>query len=439
MKKKINMHFMMITAMAILLTAVSAMLLYYHILKEQVFADLKAYAHMIERIDKEELIPELGGAYDPWEDALRITWMDAEGTVLYDSLADEAQMENHKERPEIKEAMEEGEGKAVRQSKTVSLHTFYYAKQLSNGDILRIGKDSSSVKTIMQHTIVLVLVIAIVLFGLCMLFSYLLTKRLVEPVEKLASNLVMVDESTVYDEMKPFVRTIKEQHINILNHAQMRQEFTANVSHELKTPLTAISGYAELIGSGITDEKDTKRFASEIHQNANRLLALINDIIKLSELDETEHTIKMEDVDLFELAKQCVETMSVAAKKQNVTLMLAGCSTHVNANKDLMEELLYNLCSNAIRYNKSGGSVTITAETREGRPYLSVEDTGIGIPKESQERVFERFYRVDKSRSKSSGGTGLGLAIVKHIVAQHEAEIKLTSEPGEGTNMEIFF
>lgn len=443
MKKRIKHRFMLISAIAIMVTAISTMFLYYNILKDQIFADLKAYAHIIEQLDTDEMDNDITLVdeedYNPWEDELRITLVNSDGDVLYESLADKETMDNHQERPEIVEALADGEGTAVRWSKTVSLHTFYYAVRLSNGNILRIAKNSDSVTNIMKNTILIIIIISIFTFALCILISRLLTRNLIEPIERMADNLVLVEEDHVYEEIRPFVIMIKEQHINILNHAQMRQEFTANVSHELKTPLAAISGYAELIGNGMAGEADTTRFANEIHRNADRLLTLINDIIKLSELDDTEPGIDFEQVDLYEVADNCVAMMEMQAKKQEVTIQLDGKSTMVIANKNLMDELLYNLCSNAVRYNKKGGKVIIIIDTVEGRGYLSVEDTGIGIPKEHQSRVFERFYRVDKSRSKSTGGTGLGLAIVKHIIAQHDAQIELHSEEGVGTKIEVFF
>ena len=339
MKKKINIRFIMIAALAIVVTALSAMLVYYNILKEQVFGDLKAYAHVIELLNIDDLAAGIEkDPYNPIDDDLRITLIGAEGEVLYESLLNKDEMDNHNERPEIIEAREKGEGEAIRYSATSGTHTFYYAERLQNGNVLRIGRDSVSVNRIMVNTLVIVLVIALCILFVCMGISHYLTKKLVEPIEKLATNIMLVDENNVYEEIRPFVNTIKEQHVNIINNAQLRQEFTANVSHELKTPLTAISGYAELIGNGMTGKEDTIRFSNEIHSNANRLLSLINDIIK-----------------------------------------------------------------------------------------------------EGQERVFERFYRVDKSRSKSTGGTGLGLAIVKHIVAQHNAALCLDSELGEGTTIEIVF
>lgn len=440
MKKKINIRFIMIAALAIVVTALSAMLVYYNILKEQVFGDLKAYAHVIELLNIDDLAAGIEkDPYNPIDDDLRITLIGTDGEVLYESLLNKDEMDNHNERPEIIEAREKGEGEAVRYSATSGTHTFYYAERLQNGNVLRIGRDSVSVNRIMVNTLVIVLVIALGILFVCMGISHYLTKKLVEPIEKLATNIMLVDENNVYEEIRPFVNTIKEQHINIINNAQLRQEFTANVSHELKTPLTAISGYAELIGNGMTGKEDTIRFSNEIHSNANRLLSLINDIIKLSELDEADHQMEMERIDLYKLAENCVQMMQVTAEKQGIRLILQGESTMVMANKGLMDEVFYNLCSNAIRYNKPGGSVTVTVGTKDERPFLSVEDTGIGIPKECQERVFERFYRVDKSRSKSTGGTGLGLAIVKHIVAQHNAAIHLDSELDEGTTIEIVF
>mgnify|MGYP001243007538 FL=1 len=440
MKKKINIRFIMIAALAIVVTALSAMLVYYNILKEQVFGDLKAYAHVIELLNIDDLAAGIEkDPYNPIDDDLRITLIGTDGEVLYESLLNKDEMDNHNERPEIIEAREKGEGEAVRYSATSGTHTFYYAERLQNGNVLRIGRDSVSVNRIMVNTLVIVLVIALCILFVCMGISHYLTKKLVEPIEKLATNIMLVDENNVYEEIRPFVNTIKEQHINIINNAQLRQEFTANVSHELKTPLTAISGYAELIGNGMTGKEDTIRFSNEIHSNANRLLSLINDIIKLSELDEADHQMEMEKIDLYERAENCVQMMQVTAEKQGIRLTLQGERAMVMANKGLMDEVFYNLCSNAIRYNKPGGSVTVTVGTKDERPFLSVADTGIGIPKECQERVFERFYRVDKSRSKSTGGTGLGLAIVKHIVAQHNAALCLDSELGKGTTIEIVF
>lgn len=438
MKKKINVQFMAVSALAVVITAITSMILFYNIFKNQVFDDIEAYAHVIQPLDQ-EFWEEPKNQERLERDGLRITLIAETGKVIYDSAADENMMENHKDRPEIRKAMEKGEGTAVRWSATSSVHTLYYAEKLEDGQILRVGKDSENIFQIMINTVSIVLVLSVLIVLLCVLLSHILTKRLLMPIEKLASNLDGVNQDNIYDEIKPFIQTIKEQHINILNSAKMRQEFTANVSHELKTPLTAISGYAELIGSGMADAKDTRRFAEEIHRSSDRLLTLINDIIKLSELDCEDLEFDFEQVDLYQIAQGCLDMLDVQAGKQEISLLLKGEHCTVVANRNLMDELIYNLCSNAVRYNNKGGSVTVTVGQADGRVMLSVKDTGIGIPKEHQERVFERFYRVDKSRSKQSGGTGLGLAIVKHIVAQHNAEMTLESEPGKGTEIKILF
>jgi len=268
--------------------------------------------------------------------------------------------------------------------------------------------------------------------------SRYLTESIVKPIEELGNNMDEIKNIETYEELKPFIQTITNQHEAILKNAMVRQEFTANVTHELKTPLTAISGYSELIETGIATDDDTIRFAAGIHKSANRLLTLINDIIRLSELDVTD-TLELEELDLYQLAENTVEMLQLNAEKRNVSLSLQGEKCIFRANRQMMEELLYNLIDNGIRYNNSHGKVVVFVYHEQGHPVLQVVDTGIGIPKEHQNRIFERFYRVDKSRSKETGGTGLGLAIVKHITAVHDAELILNSEPEKGTDVKILF
>ncbi|MBO7515033.1 MAG: hypothetical protein J6T47_05385 [Lachnospiraceae bacterium] len=263
-------------------------------------------------------------------------------------------------------------------------------------------------------------------------------RRIVEPVERLAED---PEDTSVklYRELEPVARTMREQHEEIVKNDRMRSEFTANVSHELKTPLTAISGYAELIESDMGSAEDRKHFADEIHRNSNRLLMLIDDIIRLSELDTAQIQVDMENVNLLEIAQSCVENLKTSAADHKVTLHVDGKPAHMKADRTMMEELIFNLCDNAIRYNNEGGEVFVNVSANRGVVLLSVKDTGIGIPKEHQDRIFERFYRVDKSRSKRSGGTGLGLAIVKHVAALHHGEITVDSEAGQGTEIKIAF
>ena len=225
---------------------------------------------------------------------------------------------------------------------------------------------------------------------------------------------------------------------NELN-AKMRQEFTANVSHELKTPLTAISGYSELIENGmISSESEIRRMAGEIHSNSGRLITLINDVIRLSELDEEQEEV-LQKIPLLVAAKSCVQMLQINAEKHGVTLTLEGEEVSLWGTRQMVDEVLYNLCGNAIRYNKENGSVTVKVHRQNDCAVLIVQDTGIGIPEECQKRIFERFYRVDKGRSKSTGGTGLGLAIVKHILVRLKGKLSLVSKPGEGTTITIVF
>ena len=275
-------------------------------------------------------------------------------------------------------------------------------------------------------------------FLIAVLLCRHVVRRIVEPVEKLAEN---PEDTSVklYRELEPVARTMREQHEEIVKNDRMRSEFTANVSHELKTPLTAISGYAELIESDMGSAEDRKHFADEIHRNSNRLLMLIDDIIRLSELDTAQIQVDMENVNLLEIAQSCVENLKTSAADHKVMLHVDGKPAHMKADRTMMEELIFNLCDNAIRYNNEGGSVFVNVSANRGVVLLSVKDTGIGIPKEHQERIFERFYRVDKSRSKRSGGTGLGLAIVKHVAALHHGEITVDSEAGQGTEIKIAF
>jgi len=302
------------------------------------------------------------------------------------------------------------------------------------------GGRQGDVRAIIKSALPALAGMAAVLLVICSVAANMLSKSLIRPIENLANQLDAVEEEITYPELLPVVQRIREQHEDIMKGARMRQDFTANVSHELKTPLTAISGYAELIQSGMADEENTRRFAGEIHKNSKRLLTLINDIIRLSELDtvtDTEQTF--EPVNLYAIAQTCVDMLQLQAENHGVTLSFAGEPCFVFSTKEMMEEVLYNLCDNAIRYNNTNGSVQVRVRCTEQKVILSVKDTGIGIPKDHQERVFERFYRVDKSRSKSTGGTGLGLAIVKHILVQTDAQMELFSEEGKGTEIIVIF
>ena len=428
---------MFISAVGILLTFCLSTVIFYELFKSEVVDELKTYADVIKETQSYDQI--LQGEYDPDVDDLRITMIKKDGKVFYDSFADAKKMENLANRQEVRQALKHGNGKAIRTSDTLDKNTFYYAVRLDDGNILRVAKESRSIWSVFIKVTPAILILIFVILAISKMLSDVLTKSLLLPIEQMSENLDHLEDITTYKELMPFINTIQEQHKNILMNAKMRQEFTANVSHELKTPLTAISGYSELIQNGMTNEEETIRFAGEIHKSAKRLLTLINDTIRLSQLDTSEQKVIYEAIDLYKIAEDCVNMLKFSAENHGITISIHGTNAYLEGNKEMLEEVVYNLCDNAIRYNNEGGKVDVTVKPVKGKIYLCVEDNGIGISKEHQERIFERFYRVDKSRSKSTGGTGLGLAIVKHIIQQHGAHMELTSEKGKGTKIEIEF
>ena len=480
-------------------------------------------------------------------DHFRITWVASDGQVLYDTHVDVANLENHGERREIRDALKYGTGEDIRYSSTLLERTVYEAQRLSDGTVLRISVSQNTMMILlvgMLHPICVVIVIAVALSAL---LAHRMSKRIVEPLNNL--NLEKPMSNHTYEEITPLLQRINQQHrqidaqmqklqrktdefaqitscmqeglvvldketnIRSINNAamaifgadvgcvggsffkinrsntlrqalndaldrghgsatkeldgktyrfdmssiqsdgkrlgavilavdvtetynaeQMRREFSANVSHELKTPLQGIIGSAELLGSGMVKAEDETRFVGHIRKEAARLVNLIEDIIRLSQLDEGIELPK-ENVDILELAVDVKSILAASAAEKNVTVEVSGAGFCVQGVRRLLHEVVYNLCDNAIKYNIPGGSVTICAENNR----LIVRDTGIGIPGEHKDRIFERFYRVDKSHSKQSGGTGLGLSIVKHAVAYHKASITLDSTPGEGTTITIQF
>ena len=437
MKKRINRIIVFISLLAIILTTILVTVIYYNLFRKQITTDLKDYAVLLEEyIDERSL---LGNSASSSGQKIRVTWIGEDGGVLYDSKADFTSMENHFNRPEVQEAYEKGEGQSVRKSQTFSDNTFYYAMRLEDGSVLRVSRDAKSMYSVFISALPSITCVSILLAALGFVVAHFLTEKLLAPIERFAENMDENVELYEYQELVPFIDMIKTQHGDILRSAKMRQEFTANVSHELKTPLTAISGYAELIETGMAPEQDVTRFAQGIHKSANRLLTLINDIIRLSELDSSEQEEHFERLNFYEMAETCVEMLTLNAEKHNVTLEFGGSPCTIAGDKQMIEELLYNLCDNAIRYNNEGGRVDVSVMPVGEGAVLTVKDTGIGISKEHQERIFERFYRVDKSRSKTTGGTGLGLAIVKHIVAKHDADLILESTPGTGTEIKVVF
>lgn len=435
MKKKINVQFAITTMVAILFAVLLSFGVFYGKYQEEVMGSLKAYAHALQLSDvfhKDNVCRQLAA-----EDQIRITLINPDGSIAFESDADISFMGDHSGRPEVRKAFETGSAEAVRKSATMGKNTFYYAVKLENGQVFRTAKEAGNILSFWISILPYLIVAAALLVLLCVGMSHILVKSILRPIEDMACHMDDEAYHVPYKELEPFMDTIRKQHEDIIKSTQIRQDFTANVSHELKTPLTAISGYSELIENGIPSKQETVRFAAEIHKSSGRLLTLINDIIRLSELDVAEQVVQMELLNLYDLAEKCVDMLQISAEKHQVILKLEGEQCMIRANREMMEELLYNLCSNAIRYNVCGGSVRILVKKDGNHGILTVEDTGIGIPKEDQERIFERFYRVDKSRSKATGGTGLGLAIVKHVVAKHDAGIELHSEVGKGSRITV--
>lgn len=352
---------------------------------------------------------------------------------MFDNDVDADALENHLNRPEVRDAFDHGTGESVRESTTMKLRTFYYAMLLKDGTVLRVATEARSIISIFMSTFPVVCAILACIMLLCIMVSHYLTDQLLQPIREMAENIDKVPEQPVYKELSPFIDRIREQHDDILAAARARQEFTANVSHELKTPITAISGYAELIENHMVDDKTQTKFAGDIRKNADRLVSLVNDIIRLSELDQSSFKPEFTRFDLYDLAIERVELLQNNAREKQIWLTLEGERCEVTANRGMMIELLDNLIQNAIRYNVVKGRIKVRIRKLENHALLTVADTGIGIPQGEQKRVFECFYRVDKSRSRDTGGTGLGLSIVKHIVELHEGTIQLESEVGKGT------
>ena len=480
----------------------------------------------------------------------RLTWVDADGTVLYDSAADPAAMENHLDREEIAQALRSGEGRSEHLSSTVLEKTLYYALRLDDGTVLRVACTRSTVGAMVLGVVqplLWVVVLALVLSGV---LASRLARQITKPINSLDLENPRLDET--YEELFPLVSRLREQNRTITRqmddlsrrqreftalaenmsegvllldskgtllsgnqsayallgqgerpavlrpdncrreiweaaekalagrHAEtlmtadtrifeilaspvaangqvtgavilmvdvtereeresLRREFSANVSHELKTPLTSISGFAELMKEGLVEPDKMKEFAGDIYKECSQLIALVDDILKLSRLDEGSQELATEAVDLYALSGDILENLRPMAAKRNITLRLEGDHQIIQGVWRILNEMVYNLCDNAIKYNKDGGRVTVRVSGTGESAVLSVADTGIGISKGQQERVFERFYRVDKSHSRRVGGTGLGLSIVKHGAQYHNARLVLDSEPGTGTTITLTF
>ena len=482
----------------------------------------------------------------------RVTWVSADGTVLFDSSADSASMENHGDREEIREAQENRLGTATRYSSTLAEQTLYSARRLSDGTVIRLASSQRTVWLLLLSMVQPILVILVLALLLSAVLASQQSRRIIRPIVEL--DLEHPEDCDAYDELAPLLTRIKRQNDTIkqqmgqlqqkqtefsaltenmsegfllldrqghvLSHnpgalrllgaeepvgevnalflnreehfrqavdevlegrrsrqvlqmngrccqllanpvwkdgepagavlvlmdvteqekrEELRREFTANVSHELKTPLTAISGIAEIMQGGMVKPEDVRDFAGDIYQEARRLIALVEDFLRLSQLDEGAENLEREPVELLALSQEVARRLQPAARSAGVLVEVRGTPVQIQGVRRVLDEMVYNLCENAIKYNRTGGRVTLTVGQGAEGPEVTVADTGIGIPPEDQSRVFERFYRVDKSHSKEIGGTGLGLSIVKHGALLHSAQIYLNSQVDRGTSIRICF
>ena len=437
---------MAVGILSLLLSVVGAALLFQHAFAEQFDTDLSRTVEAIA-VGYEHSADPQPEQLAQYADGLRLTLVAQDGTVLYDSAtADPSTLPNHANRPEIQQAMAEGTGASVRRSATLGYDTHYYAVRLTDGSVLRLADETSNMWSSYNRVLPVLVAGCILIIILALVLAQVITKHLVQPITRMAEHLDCIEANVPYEELIPLAHTVQSDRKLREDNETIRREFTANVSHELKTPLTSISGYAELIETGMAKPADVPTFAARIHKEAQRMIALVSDILQLSELDSTqashsrEPVTEMAPVDLAALVKETAQNMTVNARRAYVTLQYDARPATVRGSRDQLSELTQNLCDNAIRYNRPGGHVELRCGVGgDGCPYFEVEDNGIGIPQDSQTRVFERFYRVDKSRSKATGGTGLGLAIVKHIALLHDAKIDLQSQVGTGTTIRVTF
>lgn len=381
---------------------------------------------------------------------MRATLVGSTGEVLFDSLVAPDQLVGHETRPEIAMALTQGAGSSVRASDTLGNVSLYQARRLASGNVIRLSEDRAGVFYILLGDLG---ILALVLLGL-VVFSWVVSRKLAAHLVKpiLQIDVSQLAEEAPYEELQPLTDRLSEQQAKLMSQMDelksmdaLRREFTANVTHELKTPIASIMGASELLRDGFVLDEDVPDFAARINNESQRLAALVNDILTLSRLDESERARTQssfgtpEPVDLYATARDVAERMAGRADVAEVTLTVEGTPTMTMGYPHIVDELVANLCSNAIRYNKLGGTVHVWVGSEDGQPVVRVADTGIGIPKEAQSKVFERFYRVEASRSRASGGTGLGLAIVKHAAMLHNATVELESEPGEGTTVTVRF
>ena len=444
MSKRIFLNMFIISSVVIALTTILTVVIVYKSFSNQNIAALKgeltATSSGVE-LNGVAFLKSLSGKH-------RITLVDSSGKVLFDNRNDINSLGNHNDREEIREARENGTGYSERYSDTLSRKTINVTKLLNNGDVLRLSEDMSTVWSTLMDTIFPMICVMVFAILIAAYMAGRVSKAVTTPINQIDLN--EPDREKVYDEIEPLIDKIIKQNnqidkqieqLNMEHEKQdnLRRDFTANVSHELKTPLTSISGFAEIIQNGMVKEEDITRFAGKIHSEAQRLIILVGDIIKLSQLDGKDIAVKMEPIDLYETSQAVMGHLEATAEKRNIKMFLSGKHLVITGAEQIIEEMIFNLIDNAIKYNKTGGKIYVNILKNDDGINLSVEDTGIGIKDEDIGRIFERFYRADKSHSKEIGGTGLGLSIVKHGANFHNAKVFVKSKYKEGTKITILF
>ncbi|MDY5984304.1 MAG: ATP-binding protein [Candidatus Onthovivens sp.] len=439
MKRKINSVIISLVVCVITLITIVSSISFSSIYEKNEIIELQNECSLVIKGYKLDDISYLESIEDS---SLRVTLIDLEGNVIFDNQLNESEMENHASREEFKEAKENGYGISKRYSSSL-LKTFYYVAYKLDNNIIRVSKVADSTLYILFINLWPLYIVTIVLIICSILLGFLLSKKIVDPINNI--NLEHPLENNKYKEIEPLLIRIEAQknelmkeNEEVLNASKVRQEFTSNVSHELKTPLHVISGYAELIKEGIVKDSDVKEFGEKIYSEASRMSKLVEDIMKISKL-ESDKTIEKTQLKLKNIVVAIVDSLMIEADKKNVKFKLSLNDCSISGNYDSIYSLIFNLVDNAIKYNKTNGKITIKLQEVSNNVILSVKDTGIGIPKEDLDRIFERFYRVDKSRSKDSGGTGLGLAIVKHSLIVNNATIKVESELKKGSTFTVTF
>ncbi len=441
---KIFSSVLVFTLLAVVVFSGMVALIFYVSYEEDAEAELLgqavAVASVLDVVDGSERIGLLESQF---EGGARLTYVAPDGTVLYDSvLVDISATENHADRLEVAQALTQGQASDIRYSSTLGTDTVYAAAKLADGSVIRLAETQQSIFTFLSTMIVPVTVALVVVVVLVFLLSKALTNRIMKPIDALSFTVPL--ENRVYREMSPFLERIDEQQRQLRRQNEeleratsMRREFSANVSHEMKTPLQVISGYAELMMNDMVDPRDRKRIAKLIYEEAQAMRSLINDVLTLSRLDESVLGDEDQVIDVHALARHVIARLERPAEKAAVTLSLSGEPTCIIGNDTIAEQMIYNLLENGIRYNRPHGHVDIAVMPQGDQAIIRVRDTGFGIPREAHDQIFERFFRVDKSRSKETGGTGLGLAIVKHAVLYHGGTIEVASVQGEGSTFTV--